>query len=76
MNVHVVKWKNLIFICSKGVFKSFYAICPVFLHKFKQRLSYVAQVCEEKYTVLENASYIITCCRNGKVSALYHMKIH
>ena len=54
----------------------FYATRFIFLLKFEQRLSYIARACQEKYTVLENDTNIVTCCRNDKVSALYRMKIH
>ena len=76
MNFLAVKWKNLEFIRSGGVSKCFYAMRCIFLHKFEQRLSYIARACVDKYKVLENESYIVTCCRNDKVSALYRMKIH
>ena len=48
MNFHAVKWKNLVFICSDGISKSFYATRCNFLHKFEERLSYIAQACVEK----------------------------
>ena len=76
MNFHAVKWKNLEFIRSDGICKCFYATCCIFLHKFEQRFSYIARACEENYILLEIDSYIVTCCRNDKVSALYRMKIH
>ena len=76
MNFHVEKWKNLQFIRSDRISKCFYTTRCIFIHKFKQSLSYIARACVEKYTVLENDSYTVTCCRNDKVSALYHMEIH
>ena len=75
MNFHAVKWKNLVFIRSNGKSKCFYARRCNFQHKFVHRLSYIARACVEKYTVFDNNSYIMTCCRNDKVSALYPMKI-
>ena len=42
----------------------------------RKMLSYVSRACVEKYTVLENDSNTVTCCRHDKVSALYRMKIH
>ena len=68
--------KKLVFIHSNRISKCFYATPCNFLHKFEQRLSYIAQAWVEKYTLLENDSYTMTCCRNDKVSALYRMKIH
>ena len=56
--------------------KCFFVVCCVFLHKFKQRLSYIAWACVEKYTVLENDSYIMTCCRNDGASAFCRMGTH
>ena len=76
MNFHAVKWKNLEFIRSDGIPKSFYATRCIFLHKFEQRLSYIALDCVEKYTVLKNDSYTMTCCRKDKISAFYLMIIH
>ena len=76
MNFYAVKWKNLEFNRSEGIFKRFYAKHCIFLHKFEQSLSYIARACVEKKTVLENDAYIVTCCRNDKVSALYHMEIN
>ena len=54
----------------------FYATRGSFPHKLGQRLSYIERACVEKYTVLENDSYTMTCRRNEKVSAVYRMKIH
>ena len=76
MNFHAVKMKNLVFIRSDGISKCFYATHCNFLNKFDQRLSSIAGACVEKYTWLENDSHVMTCCRNDKVSAIYHMKIH
>lgn len=50
MNFHAVKWRNLVFIRSDGISKCF------MLHKFEQRLSYIARACDEKYIGLENDS--------------------
>ena len=76
LKIHAVKRKNLEFIRSDGIPKCFYATRCIFLHKFERRLSYIARACVEKFTVLENDSYIVTCCGNDKVSALHRMKIH
>ena len=76
MNFHAVNSKNLEFIRSDGIPKCFYFKRCIFIHKFEQRLSYIARACVEQYSMLENDSYIVTCCINKKVSALYHMKIH
>ena len=45
--------------CPAGISKCFYAKCCNFLHKFEQRLSYIARACVEKCTVLENGSNTI-----------------
>ena len=58
MNFHAVKEKNLDFFRRDGISKCFF-----FLHKFEQRVSYIARACVEKYTVLEKDSYIVICCR-------------
>ena len=44
--------------------KCFYDTHCNFLHKLKQRFSYIARACMDKYTLLENDSYTMTCCRN------------
>ena len=67
----------IIFQFSTNVVKCIYSQCfyaarYIFLHEFEQRISYIARTCVKKYTVLENDSYIMTCCRNDKVSALPH----
>ena len=67
MNFRAAKWKNLVYIRSDGISKCFYATRCTFLQKFERRLSYIAQACVEKYTVLENYSFVVTCCRNDKV---------
>ena len=76
MNFHAVKWKFLVFIRKDGISKWLNVTHCNFLLNFEQRLSYFAQACVERYTVLENDSYTMTCYRNDKVSALYLMKIH
>ena len=48
MNFHAIKWKNLVFIRSDGISKCFCATRCNFLHKFEQRLSYIARACVEK----------------------------
>ena len=55
---------------------SVFMLRAVFVYTTSSKVSYIAPACVEKYTVLENDSYTVTCCRNDKVSALYHMKIH
>ena len=76
MNFHALKWKIYVFIRSDGISEYFYATRCIFLHKFEQRLSNIAGSCVEEYTMLDNESYTMTCCRNDKVSALYLMKFH
>ena len=79
MNFHAVKCKNLVFIRSDAAMEYlsvFYATRCIFLHKFEQRLEYIARARVEKYTVHDIDSYIMTCCGNDNVSALYRMKIH
>ena len=69
MNFHAVKWKTLnLFAATEYLNVLCYGMRCIFLHKFEQRFSYIARACVEKYTVLENDSYIVTCCRNDKVS--------
>ena len=68
--------KTLNFFAATEYLSFFYAMRCIFIHKFEQSLSYIARACVEKYTVLENDSYIVTFCRNDKVSALNHMEIH
>ena len=71
MNFHAAKWKNLEFVRSEGISKCF------MLHAvFFYTSSYIAGACVEKYSVLENDSNIVTCCKYNKVSALNRMKIH
>ena len=76
MNFRALKWKILVYIRSYGISKFIYATPGIFLQKFEQRLSNIARTCVEKYTVLDNESYRVTCCRNDKVSALNRLKIH
>ena len=59
--------KSIDFIRSVGIS----ATHCIFLHKFEQRLSYIARACVEKYTELENDYYTVTCYRHDKISALY-----
>ena len=48
------------YLCSNGISKCFYATHCIFLHKFEQRVSYIAQAYVEKYTMLDADSYIMT----------------
>ena len=64
------------FLFAATEYLSVFMLHTNFLHKFEQRLSHIAQTCVEKYIMVENGSYIMTYCRNNKVSALYHVKIH
>ena len=63
----------ILFIFAAMEYLSVFMLHTNFLHKFEQRVPHFARTCVEKYIVVENGSYIMTYCRNDKVSALYHM---
>ena len=58
-------------LCSDGISKCSYATRCIFIHKFEQRLSYVARTCVEKYTKLDNDSYDLLQKRQG-ICTLWH----
>ena len=68
-NFHAVKCKSLIFI------RSVFMLRAVFSYSSSSKEFHtLLQLVWKKYTVLENDFYIITCCRNYKVSCLPHEK--
>ena len=71
MNFHVVKWENLVFI-PETEYLSIFMLHTNFLHKFEQRLSYIARAWVEKYTVLENDLYNDLLLKRQGICTLTH----
>ena len=71
-----VKWKNLVFIRSDGMSMCFMLQAVLFYTSSSKDFNTLLQLMWKNKRVLENNPYIMTCCRNDQISALYHLKIH